>query len=137
MSITYTNDVEFLRSGQLQGFFVNWPQHPDPQRHLEILRSSYAVWLALDQERCVGFINALSDGIFCAYIPLLEVLPEYQKQGIGAELVRRMLDTLSGMYAVDLVCDESVAPFYGALGFARSAGMIHRNYAHQSAKSFT
>jgi ribosomal protein S18 acetylase RimI-like enzyme len=134
VNITYTNDLVTLRAGQLQGFFVDWPRHPDPLRHLEILQNSYAVWLALDEGRCVGFINALSDGIFYAYIPLLEVLPEYQNQGIGAELVRRMLGTLAGMYAVDLVCDEPVIPFYDALGFRRSVGMIRRDHAHQDAK---
>jgi GNAT superfamily N-acetyltransferase len=134
MAIRYTDDVNSLRPQQLDGFFVNWQSHPDPETHLQILRQSYAVWLALDRVRCVGFINALSDGIFCAYIPLLEVLPGYQKQGIGAELVRRMLDTLAGMYAIDLICDEAVAPFYDALGFTRSVGMIRRDYTHQDAR---
>ena len=133
MSITYTDRIDSLKPDQLQGFFVGWPEHPDPETHLEILRGSYATWLALDQERCVGFINALSDGLFYAYIPLLEVLPEYQGQGIGTELVRRMLETLESMYAIDIVCDESVAPFFKAMGFDRCAGMVKRNYVNQGA----
>lgn len=133
MAIAYTDNVESLTADQLVGFFVCWPRHPDPVTHLGILRGSYAVWLALDHERCVGFINALSDGVFFAYIPLLEVLPAYQKQGIGTELVRRMVETLGHMYAIDIVCDESVAPFYTALEFDRCAGMIKRNYANQGA----
>ena len=131
MSITYTDKTEYLSANQLEGFFVGWPEHPDQEAHLEILRGSYATWLAFDQDRCVGFINALSDGVFYAYIPLLEVLPEYQGHGIGTELVRRMLETLESMYAIDVVCDESVAPFYKAIGFSRCAGMVKRNYANQ------
>jgi ribosomal protein S18 acetylase RimI-like enzyme len=122
-----------VNPSQLQGFFVNWPDHPDPDTHLEILRKSHAAWLAFDGERCVGFINALSDGVFYAYIPLLEVLPEYQGQGIGTELLRRMLETLEDMYAVDIVCDEAIVPFYEAAGFAKCAGMAKRNYARQGA----
>ena len=133
MLITYTDKIGFLSAKQLQGFFVDWPDHPDPEAHLEILRGSYTAWIALDQGRCVGFINALSDGIFYAYVPLLEVLPEYQGQGIGTELVRRMLRTLEGMYAIDIVCDESVAPFYKAIGFDRCVGMVKRNYINQGA----
>ena len=133
MSITYTDKIEPLSANQLQGFFVGWPEHPDPEAHLEVLRGSYAVWLAFDQERCVGFINALSDGVFYAYIPFLEVLPEYQGHGIGTELVRRMLETLESMYAIDIVCDESIASFYKEIGFSRCVGMITRNYAHQGA----
>ena len=137
ISITYTHKIDTLSPPQLRGFFADWPEHPDPDTHLEILRSSYAVWLAIDQERCVGFINALSDSVFYAYIPLLEVLPEYQGQGIGTELVRRMLETLESMYAVDIVCDESVAPFYNAKGFSRCVGMAKRNYANQGAANKT
>jgi ribosomal protein S18 acetylase RimI-like enzyme len=133
MSIIYTNNTGSLNRQQLQGFFVDWPDHPDPDTHLEILCKSYAAWLAFDGERCVGFINALSDGVFYAYISLLEVLPEYQGQGIGTELLQRMLETLEDMYAVDIVCDESIAPFYTAAGFSRCAGMAKRNYARQAA----
>jgi len=133
MAMVYTDNVESLSANQLVGFFAGWPEHPDPAAHLAVLRRSYAVWLALDGERCVGFINALSDGVFYAHIPLLEVLPEYQGQGIGTELLRRMLETLEGMYAVDVVCDESVAPFYAARGFGRCVGMARRNYARQGA----
>ena len=68
-------------------------------------------------------------------IPLLEVLPEYQGQGIGTELMQRMLETLDTMYAVDIVCDESAAQFYDAKGFFRCVGMVKRNYANQGAKN--
>lgn len=132
MSITYTKIIEDLSAKQLQGFFVGWPEHPDPEMHLEILKGSYAAWIALDLDRCVGFINAISDRLFYAYIPLLEVLPEYQGQGIGTDLVRRMLRTLEGMYAIDIVCDESIAPFYKAKGFDRCVGMVKRNYINQA-----
>jgi ribosomal protein S18 acetylase RimI-like enzyme len=131
MSITYTEKIGLLTSKQLQGFFVGWPQPPDPEAHLEILRGSFATWIALDQDRCVGFINALSDSVFYPYIPLLEVLPEYQRQGIGTELVRRMLSTLERMYAIDIVCDESVAPFYEVIGFDRCVGIVKRYYSNQ------
>jgi ribosomal protein S18 acetylase RimI-like enzyme len=134
-SVTFTNRLESLREDQLEGFFVGWPEHPNPAAHLAILRGSHEAWLALDGVRCVGFINAISDGIFYAYIPLLEVLPRYQRMGIGSELVRRMLDTLRHMYAIDLVCDEVLAPFYTTKGFSRQVGMIVRNGANQRATS--
>lgn len=133
MTITYTDKAESVSAAQLKGFFVDWPAHPDPQTHLEILRRSYAVWLAFDDDRCVGFINILSDGVFYAYIPLLEVLPDYQGRGIGNELLTRMLASLTDMYAIDIVCDEAVASFYDKLGFSRCAGMARRNRQNQGA----
>ena len=127
MPINYTNKIESINPAQLKGFFVGWPSHPEPETHLEILRGSYATWLALDQNKCVGFINALSDSVFYAFIPLLEVLPDYQGNGIGTELANRMFETLKDMYAIDVVCDESIAPFYERLGLSRRIGMIQRN----------
>ncbi len=131
MTIEYIDTIESVSPNQLEGFFVGWPEHPDQAAHLEVLRGSHSVWLALDQERCVGFINALSDGAFYAYVPLLEVLPDFQGKGIGKELVSRMFESLKGMYAIDIICDESVAPFYDELGLSRCVGMVKRNYHNQ------
>jgi ribosomal protein S18 acetylase RimI-like enzyme len=126
--IEYVTDPTGVAPEQLRGFFVGWPKPPSPERHLEILRGSSHVVLARDGERVVGFITAISDGVISAYIPLLEVLPEYQGRGIGAELVRRLLAELRDMYMVDLCCDEDVVAFYERLGLQRwDAGMGVRN----------
>ncbi len=135
--IRYTAHPSGITAAQLQGgFFVGWPSPPTPETHLEILRSAYRVVLAIDEaeenQPVIGFINALSDGIISAYIPLLEVLPNYQRKGIGATLVKRMLDTLQPMYAIDLLCDESLIPFYRRLGLIPLNGMGYRNYVVQS-----
>ena len=42
------------------------------------------------------------------FIPWLEVLPEYQRQGIGDELMRRVLADTDRFYSVDLVCDAEL-----------------------------
>ena len=64
-----------------------------------------------------------------AFIPLLEVRPSHQGQGIGSELVRRMLELLAPLYSVDVVCGPDVAPFYERLGLQRLTGMARRNRA--------
>jgi ribosomal protein S18 acetylase RimI-like enzyme len=124
----YRTGTEMLSSHQLRGFFVGWPNPPTPDRFLSVLRGSSHVVTAWDDGRLVGFVNALSDGTLTAYLPLLEVLPTHQGQGIGSELVRRMLALLDSHYAVDVVCDEDLAPFYERFGLVRLAGMAHRNY---------
>ena len=94
--IEYRDTVEGLEASQLVGFFVDWPRKPTPQTHLTILRGSSHVVVAIDDQsdRVVGFVTAVSDGVLSAYIPLLEVLPEYQDRGIGSELMRRILEQL-------------------------------------------
>jgi ribosomal protein S18 acetylase RimI-like enzyme len=112
--VVYTNDVTGLSTAELEGFFADWPVRPSPERHLEILRGSDHVLLAREGEGgpVIGFVTAISDGVLSAFIPLLEVLPDQQGQGIGSELVRRMLAELEGFYMVDLVCDPELEPFY-------------------------
>ncbi|MEM1027012.1 MAG: GNAT family N-acetyltransferase [Planctomycetota bacterium] len=116
----------------LSGLFAGWPAPPFPEIHLRILRRSSHVVLALDGQRVVGFINAISDGFYAACIPLLEVLPAYRGRGIGSELVRQMLAQLSEFYSIDLACDPSVQPFYEGIGLRRAVGMMRRNYDRQA-----
>ncbi|HMS56490.1 MAG TPA: GNAT family N-acetyltransferase [Fimbriimonadaceae bacterium] len=130
--ITYVNHGHHLRPENLEGFFVGWPNPPSPQTHLRLLNQSDVVWVAMDGERCVGFVNALSDGVLYGFVPLLEVLPPYQGRGIGSVLMRRMLDSLRGRYAVDLVCDKSLEPFYEQFGMRGGSSMMLRRYERQS-----
>jgi ribosomal protein S18 acetylase RimI-like enzyme len=115
--ITYVSTADGISADQLRGFFVGWPVAPSPERHLELLRGSHAVELALEGDSVVGFATAVSDGVLSAFIPLLEVLPDYQHRRIGTELLRRLLGQLDDLYMVDLCCDADLEPFYRALGF--------------------
>ena len=134
--IIYADSLAGIGPGNLRGFFVGWPNPPTPETHLRILSGSDAVVLARDEatEAVVGFITAISDGVSCAYIPHLEVLPEYQGRGIGSELARRMLEKLSRLYMIDLMCDPDVQPFYARLGMRPATGMLIRNYDRQSGR---
>jgi len=79
-----------------------------------------------------GFITAISDGVLSAYIPFLEVLPEYKNRGIGKELVRRMLLKLKKAYMIDLVCDADLQKFYKKFNMFPAVAMIKRNYSSQA-----
>ncbi len=128
--IKYINSVENINSGMLKGFFRGWKKPFNPDTHYKILSNSSYVVLAIDEdyEKVVGFINCLTDGIQCAFIPLLEVLTEYRNQGIGSELVKRMFGLIKSIYAVDLICDKEFQTFYSKFGMIKSTGMMIRNY---------
>lgn len=97
-------------------------------RLYNVLRGSSAFVLALDGRKVIGFANALSDGSLMAYIPLLEVRREYQGRGVGTELIQRLIVGLGAHYGIDLLCDESLVPFYERLGMQRVSGMCIRNF---------
>jgi ribosomal protein S18 acetylase RimI-like enzyme len=123
--ITYETPVEDVQAEDLEGFFTGWPVKPSPELHVRLLRGSDHALVARDDRsgRVVGFVTAVGDGVLSAFIPLLEVLPAYQGQGIGTELLRRMLALLEGTYMVDLCCDDELVPFYERFGMRRLAGM--------------
>jgi ribosomal protein S18 acetylase RimI-like enzyme len=123
----YVTSLAGISPVHLEGFFVGWPTPPSPVQHWALLRGSTHIVLALDGDKVVGFINALSDGVLSAYIPLLEVRPEYQGTGVGSELVRRALDAIGDLYMIDLVCDEDLMPFYERFGMFRWNAAIKRS----------
>ena len=136
--IRYTTSLDEIEPRHLQGFFVDWgwPSHPSPETHLLILQRSSERVLALDTStgNVVGYITAITDGVLSAYIPLLEVLQDWQGQGIGSQLVQRMLARLDGFYMIDLLCDANLQPFYAKHGMQRTTGMLVRNYTRQTGK---
>ena len=132
----YIHSCDNITEDMLNGFFVGWPNPPSPSKHLKLLRESQKVVIALDEEQnqVVGFITAISDNVLSAYIPFLEVLPEYKAKGIGKQLVSRMLDELKEIYMVDICCDDDLVPYYKNFGMTHTNGMIIRNYEMQSGK---
>jgi len=76
----------------------------------------------------VGFVNAISDGVLTAYIPLLEVLEEYQGKGIGSELMRHVLAKLNNLYMIDIAHDKELTSYYAKFGAFSSQASIFRNY---------
>ena len=132
--IRITDELDEVEADDLHGFFEGWPSHPTPTTHLQILRNSHAVALAVDTEegRVVGFANAVSDGVLSAYIPLLEVLPDWRGRGIGRGLIERLCSDLEHLYMIDLLCDPELESFYEPLGFRSMLGMGKRNYENQT-----
>lgn len=125
--ISYSTDISSLAEDDLAGFFVGWPTPPSTEQHLAVLRGSYRVVIARSDGEVVGFVNMISDGVLTAFVPWLEVRPEFHGQGIGTELMRRIVAEARHFYSIDLTCDESLRPYYERLGMAALTGMGLRN----------
>jgi ribosomal protein S18 acetylase RimI-like enzyme len=126
--IEYSSEISSLSPADLKDFFVEFTNKPSLVKRLQILKNSDYVIIAKEGEKLVGFINAVSDKTFSAYIPLLEVLHEYRGNGIGSELVKQMLDMLKNYYMIDICCDESLEKFYKKFNMLKLSAMVLRNY---------
>ncbi|NQT60504.1 MAG: GNAT family N-acetyltransferase [Bacteroidetes bacterium] len=128
--ILYKTDLVGIATEQLKNFFVGWKEPLLPEDHMQILQNSYRFVLAIDIETnmVVGFINALSDKIQFAFIPMLEVLPDYQNKGIGTKLMEILLSKLVHIDCIDLTCDPEKQSFYERFNMLKSHGMVIRRY---------
>lgn len=134
-TLEYRTTAEGLTPDQLEGgFFDGWPDPPSPETLLRILDASDHVVIAVRDEKVIGFVTAITDGVLSAFITLLEVLPEHHGTGIGHSLINQMMSQIGDIYMVDLVCDANLSRFYAELGFATATGMSRRDYAMQSGR---
>jgi ribosomal protein S18 acetylase RimI-like enzyme len=122
-----THDIDL---DQLTVLFnsVGWEHRTaDRARLAQAVRGTAYCVSAWDGDRLVGCARAISDDAFNAYISTVAVLPEYQKRGIGRELIRHLLEGRDHLQFV-LHANDNAYPFYLhlELGFEPYAHILAR-----------
>lgn len=99
---------------------VGWTNYTNqPQMLEQSLAHSLAIYLARDGEGIVGLVRLVGDGFSSVFVQDLIVLPSYQRQGIGSDLMKEALGDFKDTYQVQLATDqtEKTLGFYRSLGF--------------------
>ncbi|MGU7992874.1 GNAT family N-acetyltransferase [Streptococcus suis] len=99
---------------------VGWTNYTDRPAVLQkALEHSLFVLAAFDGNRLVGLLRAVGDGHSIVFIQDILVLPTYQRQGIGRQLLEQAITHFSGIYQLHLLTDntEKTRSFYEAIGF--------------------
>ena len=99
---------------------VGWTNYTNqPQMLEQALSHSLATYLARDGEEIVGLVRLVGDGFSSVFVQDLIVLPCYQRQGIGSNLMKEALGDFKDAYQVQLVTEqtEKTLRFYCSLGF--------------------
>jgi GNAT superfamily N-acetyltransferase len=94
-----------------------WSAAERPEALHRALTHSDALVSAWDGGRLVGLGNAISDGSLVVYYPHLLVLPDYRGRGVGAGIMRRLLEKYAGFHQQVLIADGRAIDFYARLGF--------------------
>ena len=83
------------------------------------LLTSYYHIAVYEKEVLIGYIDCVSNGVTDAYIQDLMVHPDYQRRGIGTELMTIMINYLKHkhIYMISVVFEENLKPFYEKFGF--------------------
>ena len=123
MGIRYT-DTKVFQPEDLQDLFlsVQWEAGRFPEKLAAAMEGSGSVFSAWDDEKLIGLINALDDGVMTAYVHFLLVSPAYHGQGIGKELLRMITEKYKEYMRIVLVSDDKETGFYQNSGFALAKG---------------
>ncbi len=87
------------------------------------LNNAFHITTVRDGDKAVGMIRVLSDGSYANFITDVIVIPEYQYQGIGTEMMNRtvnfMKSTLEPGETIVLYLMSAIGkePFYKRFGF--------------------
>ena len=99
---------------------VGWKNYTNqPQMLEQSLAHSLAIYVARDGEEIVGLVRLVGDGFSSVFVQDLIVLPSYQRQGIGSDLMKEALGDFKDAYQVQLATEqtEKTLGFYRSLGF--------------------
>ena len=87
---------------------------PRLQRMIEHADLLITAW---DEQKIVGVARAVTDFSYCCYLSDLAVNKDYQKRGIGKELVRLIQEQFSDEVALLLLSAPAAMDYYPRIGF--------------------
>ena len=116
--ITIRDSLDGVTGQMLKQFYADsdFDNGRTAEQHGKAFRNS-VVRLAFDGEKLVGAARAITDGVRCATVFDVCVLPSHRGRGIGRAVMRSLVDALKGQFVL-LTCDRNLQQMYGEFGFA-------------------
>jgi len=86
------------------------------------MQQSYLAIYVYSDKKLIATGRLISDGVTNAYMCGLGVLPEYRRQGISAEIIKRLkAHCKEHNLHMQFLCEENLVPYYNKLGFEKFA----------------
>ena len=120
MEITLSSDADVISWEELAEIFERAPLgHRDPKRLEPTFRNSGLRCFAYAEGKLIGAGRALTDGVTRVAIYDVVVLPEYQNQGVGRQIMEHLIaDARENGQTVTLYAVPGKEGFYRRFGFA-------------------
>ncbi len=91
----------------------------DRSRMTAMLEHANLIISAWDNASLVGIARTLTDFLYVGYMSDLAVHKEYQRRGIGVELIRRTRARMGPDARIVLLAAPAAADYYPKIGFTR------------------
>ena len=121
MNIKY-KDIHDFSEKELEELFlsVGWSSGHFPEKLVVAMKNFKTIFSAWDEEKLVGMICAMDDGIMNAYVHYLLVDPDYHGNTIGRTLVGMMKEHYKDYLRVAVIAYDKEVHFYENCGFEKS-----------------
>lgn len=139
MAIVWSYSIEGVNWEELSQLFLAAPLGNKNPRDLKVtFTNSMFVCFALDAGRLVGVGRVLADGVDCAYICDIAVLPSHQGTGVGRAILTDLVDRSRDHKKLILYSVPGKEPFYEKAGFKRmtTAMAIFENQSKAAASGY-
>ena len=127
MEIEYRLNPPLANAELDQLYLAAWPNHRPPYDFGPELAHALAVVGAYSGTELIGFVRLAWDGGAHAFLLEPTVRPDFQRRGIGRELVQRAIAAARdrGCEWVHVDYEPQLQPFYEACGFRDTlAGLV-------------
>ena len=121
MNISYKDKHDFNRD-ELERLFlsVEWSSGHFPDQLVIAMKNFKTVFSAWDDDKLIGMICAMDDGIMNAYVHYLLVDPEYHGKTVGRTLVEMVKEKYKDYMRIAVIGYDDELTFYENCGFVKS-----------------
>lgn len=92
----------------------------DPDRIQRMIENATLTISAWHDEQLIGLARAITDFSYCCYLSDLAVSKEYQRNGIGRQLIERVRSYLGEEVSLLLLSAPTAMEYYPRLGFEQT-----------------
>ena len=121
MKLIYTREEDPNSDEVIELFKSSGLRRPvdQPERISKMLKFANLTICAREDDKLVGIARALTDFCYCYYLSDLAVRKEYQRKGIGKELIKKVQEAIGEETMLLLLSAPEADSYYPHLGFEK------------------